>query len=81
MSGEIIYDSDIPENSNKLSSSFSYISKLEISIAAMTFKIHSNISLNQKNNTELSACNVTTALLKLKKKANLRPRSYHSLPI
>ena len=39
-------------------------------LISVIFKIHSHINLNQKNKTKLSACNVTTVLLKLKKKDN-----------
>ena len=60
---------DIPEENYKFSSSSSDISDAgNIKI----FKIHNHISVNQKNNTKLSADNVTTVLLKLKRKVDLR---------
>ena len=50
---------------------FHIFPKLEMLILiSVIFKIHSHINLNQKNKTKLSACNVTTVLLKLKKKDN-----------
>ena len=45
---------------------------MEISISAPIFKIDSHINLNQETKIKLSACNVTTVLLKLKKETNMR---------
>ena len=67
---EDIYD-DIPEDNNILSSALSYISEARNTDIGGDFQNSQPHRFEPENKTKLLAGNVTTVLLKLKKKLNL----------